>query len=401
MKNSYYLLLKLFALLSLMSVSVYSFAQAEVSKSAKTDQRVSKPVHTPETLLRPYYDELEKKISLPMANIGPELNVSKPLHRIAFGSCNHQGRSQHMWSKIGDRNPDIFLAIGDNVYGDFGYSGGPDLDSFINAYRQQANHQEFRALRSKVPMLASWDDHDFGPNDSGGNFAFKEWSEKIFETFWNTSAATRSRPGVYDAFISGPVGQRTQIIMLDTRFFRSPLKALPYQDPRPPLGRYIADNNKTSTILGDQQWKWLKEQLDKPAELRIIVSSIQILTDAHGFEKWGNFPVERQRLFSALKDRSDSAVIMLSGDRHSGAIYSDSPTGLGEEVWEITSSSLNLAFSRNDSDDREPDPRRKSKLFSQENFGLVDIDWNKKTVRLSLIDNQGESFLTQVSKLQD
>ena len=158
--------------------------------------------YSPSVLLRPYYANIG--IDRPQANAGAELDLSKTLTRIAFGSCNHQGRSQHMWSKIGAQNPDIFLAIGDNVYGDVGYQGEADLSSFINAYKQQATYPEFQALRSQVPMLATWDDHDFGPNDSGGAFAFKEWSEQLFESFWRSSNAVKSRPGIYDSMIAGP-----------------------------------------------------------------------------------------------------------------------------------------------------------------------------------------------------
>ncbi|SIN59820.1 alkaline phosphatase D [Parasphingorhabdus marina DSM 22363] len=354
---------------------------------------------SPGDLLKPYYENLQ--VDLPVANTGPALDLSKPLTRIAFGSCNHQGQPQQVWSQIAARQPDLFLAIGDNVYGDFGYAGEADMGSFITAYRQQAAHPEFRDLRSQVPMLASWDDHDFGPNDSGGDFAFKQWSEQIFESFWGASDAARSRPGIYDAIIAGPAGQRAQIIMLDTRFFRSALKRLPYQRPRPPLGSYVATSDPDATLLGEAQWTWLSKQLAKPADLRIIVSSIQILTDAHGYEKWGNMPLERERLYAALKGRSGGDILMLSGDRHSGAIYSDTPPALGETVWELTSSSLNLAFGSGANDEREPDPVRRSSFFADENYGLVDIDWGRKSVTLRLMHSDSRPMATQTVSFAD
>ncbi|MEO0440029.1 MAG: alkaline phosphatase D family protein [Pseudomonadota bacterium] len=354
---------------------------------------------SPGELLQPYYDSLQ--VELPVANAGPTLDLSKPLTRIAFGSCNHQAQPQQVWSQIAARQPDLFLAIGDNVYGDFGYAGEADMGSFITAYGQQAAHPEFRDLRSKVPMMASWDDHDFGPNDSGGDFAFKQWSETIFETFWGASEAARSRPGIYDSVITGPTGQRAQIIMLDTRFFRSALKRLPYQRPRPPLGSYVANADPNVTLLGEAQWNWLNEQLAKPADLRIIVSSIQILTDAHGYEKWGNMPLERERLYAALKARSGGDILMLSGDRHSGAIYSAAPPALGETVWELTSSSLNLAFGSGANDEREPDPVRQSSFFSDENYGLVDIDWGSKSVTLRLMHSDSRPMASQTVSFAD
>ncbi len=332
---------------------------------------------------------------MPKANPTPTLDLAKPLSRIIFGSCNHHARSQHMWPLIEAQNPDLVLAIGDNIYGDNGYLGEADLSSFISAYRQQASHPEFQSLRSKIPMFATWDDHDYGPNDSGGSFAFREWSETIFENFWEASDAAKSRSGVYDSFIAGPEGQRVQIIMLDTRFFRSPLKSMPYQENRRPLGSYVADDDPELTILGTEQWIWLKQELAKPAELRLLVSSTQVITDAHGFEKWGNHPIERERLYKALKERNDGEVLILSGDRHSAAFYADTPKELGSEIWEFTSSSLNLAFVRENAGDKEPDDRRRSGFFTQENYGMIDIDWAGKEITMQIHGNRSNIMALQ------
>ena len=76
-------------------------------------------------------------------------------------------------------------------------------------------------------MLATWDDHDFGQNDAGASFAFKERAERVYETYWGSLAAVRSRPGVQDSIIVRPGGKRVQIILLGTRFFRGELRSLP------------------------------------------------------------------------------------------------------------------------------------------------------------------------------
>lgn len=350
---------------------------------------------TPEELLRPYFARLERTSNLPQANTAKPLDKAQTLTRLAFGSCNHQSRSQKAWQVIADTSPQLFLVIGDNVYGDYGYHGEADLGSFRAAYALQASHPEFRAFRSAVPMTAVWDDHDFGPNDAGGAFAFREFSETLFETFWRSSEDVRSRPGVYDSITMGPDGRRVQVILLDTRFFRSPLKSLPYQDPRPPLGSYVADDSPEGQMLGEAQWQWLETKLKEPAELRIIVSSIQVLTDAHGFEKWGNLPRERDRLYRLLSGRNGGGTVLLSGDRHSGGIYRARPEGLDEEIWEITSSSLNLAFGGGDASAREPDPLRQTRLVADENYGLVDIDWASRKMTLRLMDTKGGQFVYQ------
>lgn len=373
--------------------SAANIKSVAASDSSAPEKLAGSKTKTFDDYVRPYHASLN--IDLPKANQTPALDLTKPLSRIIFGSCNHHARSQHMWPLIEAQNPDLVLAIGDNIYGDNGYLGEADLDSFINAYRLQASHPEFRSLRSKVPMLATWDDHDYGPNDSGGTFAFREWSETLFETFWGASDAAKSRQGVYDSVIAGPEGQRVQIIMLDTRFFRSPLKSIPYQESRPPLGPYVADDNPQLTILGADQWNWLQAELAKPADLRLLISSTQVLTDAHGFEKWGNHPVERERLFKALKARNSGDVLILSGDRHSAAFYAQTPKELGNEIWEFTSSSLNLAFVRENAGEGEPDARRRSGFFTQENYGMIDIDWQNKEITMQIRGNESQIMAMQ------
>lgn len=350
---------------------------------------------TPDQLLQPYYDALRQQVAMPEAGQGPALSPATSLTRIAFGSCNHQHAPQHMWAQIAAQNPQLFLMIGDNVYGDAGWDADAGLESLRSAYALQASHPEFAAFRAKVPMLATWDDHDYGLNDAGGNFPMRRWAEDLFETFWGSSEAVKSRPGVYESTITGPEGKRVQVILLDTRFFRSDLKRAAWSKDRPPLGGYLPDASPDKTVLGEAQWAWLAQELAKPADLRIVVSSTQVITTAHQFEGWTNFPAERTRLFDMLKVREASGLVLLSGDRHAAGIYRTDHAG--ETLWELTSSSLNLAFG-DDADRstaREPDPARVGKFFPMENYGLIDIDWKARALTITLKDKQSATLAAQ------
>jgi alkaline phosphatase D len=352
-----------------------------------------------EELLAPYYAKLAESVDLPVAPANVSLAHDHTLTRIAFGSCNHQSRSQHMWAQIAATDPDIFLFIGDNNYGDQGWDGDAALTTLREAYGVMAGTPELAEFRSKVPMMITWDDHDYGFNDGGASFTYRGWSETIFETFWQSSDEVKSRPGVYESRMFGEDGKVTQIITLDTRFFRSDLETLPYQDERPPLGPYMPSDDASKTMLGEAQWQWLEQELAKPADLRIVVSSIQVLTDAHDYEAWENLPLERDKLYRMLAAREDSGLVLLSGDRHAGGIYSEAPEAAGEQLWELTSSSMNYSFSSTERNTaREPDPKRLTDFISEENFGLVEIDWRKEEVTLSLRGSQGETRVTQTVK---
>lgn len=376
------------------TASCFALALSACAYGASSSEMRAKPVASPamtsaEDALALYYDQLRQDVTLPKAPAGLSLADETELTRIAFGSCNHQSRSQHMWAQIAASNPQLFLFIGDNVYGDTGWAGDAAMESTRAAYATQSLHREFANFRAQIPMLATWDDHDYGLNDAGGAFALRRWAEEIFETYWDSSATVRARPGIYESHVFGEQDRQVQLIMLDTRYFRSDFERKAYDDRAANTGPYIASDNPELTMLGAAQWAWLKGELQKPADLRIVVSSVQLLTEAHDWEAWAEMPLERRRLLDLLSARAGGGLVVLSGDRHSGGIYRMGHQG--ETIDEITSSSLNLAFGNTaDATEREPDPKRITPFIAEENFGLVEIDWAAKALKLSLRGNKGE-----------
>jgi alkaline phosphatase D len=255
----------------------------------------------------------------------------------------------------------------------------------------------FMQIKNGVRHLATWDDHDYGKNDAGAEFPHKREAQQLFLKFWNVPAGDprHSRDGIYHAQSFGPPGQRVQVILLDTRFFRSPLK--PTDQPGA-VGKekYVPDNDPAKTMLGDAQWAWLAERLREPSELRLIVSSIQVLAEGHGWERWGNFPHERQRLFDLVRETSANGVIILSGDRHLAALYRETGNTPYPFI-EITSSGLNQGFPSN----REPGPNRLGAVYGVPNFGTIDIDWWDGTVTLSIRSVNGEPVRRQTVRLEE
>lgn len=167
-----------------------------------------------------------------------------------------------------------------------------------------------------------------------------------------------------------------------------------WSQDRPPLGVYLPDDSAGKTVLGADQWAWLEQELAKPADVRILVSSTQVITQAHNYEGWTNFPRERAKLLDMLARRAASGLVILSGDRHSGGIYKAEHGG--ETMWELTSSSLNLAFGDVEKNTlREPDASRVTKFFGIENYGLVDIDWKARALTMMLKDNASGALAEQ------
>jgi alkaline phosphatase D len=340
--------------------------------------------------LRSYYSR--PGIDLPVAPGMRALPASDQLiTRIAMGSCREETRVAPILTTVLARRPDLFIALGDNVYGDMTL-GNLELPELRQAYADLARQSDFQALVAAVPHLATWDDHDYGLNDAGGDFAGKLFAERLLETFWGPAAGdAATRPGIYHSHIFGPAGQRVQVILLDTRFDRSRLTPTDQREA-PGRERYMPSRDPAQQMLDEAQWRWLSGELSKPAELRILVSSIQVLADGHGWEAWRTMPDQQARLYRTIAESRAKGVVMVSGDRHMAALYSQ--TGLTDyPLYELTSSSLNMSFR---DEHTEMSTNQLGAAFSRENFGEIAIDWQGRSLALRIMDGAGAAAREQV-----
>ena len=306
--------------------------------------------------------------------------------RILFGSCIKQNQPMPILGRIAQQKPDVFVFLGDNIYGDT-----EDMSVLQEKYDLLAADKGFQAIKNSCRMLATWDDHDYGVNDGGADYAKRSESEQVFEQFWfgDEHAACRSYPGVYDAHLFGPPGKRVQIIVLDTRYFRSPLK----KGEKRVGGSWVPDEDPLKTVLGDDQWIWLEQQLRKPAEVRIIASSIQFLAEDAGQETWSNLPIQRQRMLDLLTRTKANSVTFISGDRHWSEL-SAVENILSYPLFDFTSSSLNQDHPRGTP--TQNCFRFLPETFHKPNYGVISIDWDspKVSVKFEIRDIEGATYLS-------
>lgn len=332
-----------------------------------------------------------------------------PLSRIAFGSCARQDRPQPIWDAVVETQPQRFVFLGDNIYADT-----EDMDVMRAKYALLAKQPGFQKLKKTCPVLATWDDHDYGANDAGAEYPKKREAQQVFLDFFQVPRddPRRGREGVYFSQTFGPKGKRVQLILLDGRYFRSPLKKnYPVGEPGEGYrGKYRPNTKRSATMLGDAQWGWLAEQLKAPADLRIIGSGIQVVADEHGSETWGNFPRERQRLFRLIRETGANGVVFLSGDRHLAEISrlpAKHADGVGYPLFDVTSSSLNAPsgnFTRAGVRfANEINSYRVGLTYFEVNFGNVLIDWepSEPVVRLQVRDEKGGVVLQRRVRLSE
>jgi alkaline phosphatase D len=319
-----------------------------------------------------------------------------PFERIGFGSCAKEDKPQPIWQGVLEARPQLFLMLGDNVYADT-----EDMKVMRAKYARLAAQPGFKKLRATCIIQGVWDDHDYGANDAGADYPKKRESQEVFLDFFGVpkDSPRRTREGVYHAQTFGPAGRRVQVILLDARYFRSPLKK-GYERGEPGeglRGEYLPTDDPAATLLGEAQWRWLEERLREPAEVRIIACGIQFIPEEHGWEKWANFPAERKRFFSLLRETKAHGVLLLSGDRHMAEISRLAPGSGGPDypVYEITSSSLNAPIGHRTKSGtafvNEINSHRVGLAYLDANFGMIEIDWAAPdpVLRLQVRDEKG------------
>ncbi|MEP0200855.1 MAG: alkaline phosphatase D family protein [Halioglobus sp.] len=302
----------------------------------------------------------------------PDLNVS----RIAFGSCAFQSMEQPVFRAVVEAQPDLYLSLGDAIYGDYDIANQTAFDvtpqSLRREWRVLAENPDWQTLVEHVPVMATWDNHDYGHHSAGVDFPLKAESEEIFLDFFADPVASerRKRPGVYTQQLFNSEGRKVQILLLDTRSFKSlPLLAARPDGVGGSLGKYLPNDAPGATLLGQAQWDWVSQQMTQEVDLRIIASSGQVIADQKGMDEWGNYPLERMRLLELIAD-NPAPTVLLSGNVH----FSEVSTLIVSErrIVEFTSSGLTHT---NKTYSAVENPYRIAGPYVDESFGLIEIDW--------------------------
>ena len=318
---------------------------------------------------------------------------------IAFGACAHENRPQPIWDAVIAAKPDLFIFAGDNIYGDT-----TDMNVLKAKYAKLNAQPGYQKLLNTCPVLAVYDDHDYGLNDGGKNYTKRKESAEICLDFFGVPKddPRREHEGIYGSKIIGEPNQRVQIILLDTRYFRDDYEkgtlSKAEREEKKVVGWYQPTKDTNRTMLGENQWTWLERELKKEAQVRIIVSSIQVVSWEKGMECWGNMPHERDRLLKLIETTKAKGAFFISGDVHFSEL-SKSDEG-PYPLYDLTSSGLNQRpgktwYTAHNS------YRLPGKVYHQRNFGLIQINWagNNTTIVLQARKESGEIAYDEVVPL--
>jgi len=292
---------------------------------------------------------------------------------------------------MGESGADFMVWLGDNWY-----FREPDYDSLSGLWYRPHHDRaipELRRLLATMNHYATWDDHDYGPNDSNRTYEYKEEALKIFQAYWgNPSYGERDNPGVHTKFYWGDAA----FFLMDNHYHRD--AATLHQELHPEKSQY-----------GRPQLEWLKQSLIAAKELKhfkffFIATGNQMLQVRTGAESHEAYRREREELLEFLRAQEISGVVFLTGDVHHSGLYRRQLVKGGPWVYEVTSSPFSSGSWAVEQSPTAAAPFLvPGPLVGDQNFTSVEVRGPKEGRELvvTCIDKQGATRFTRTIPLAE
>ena len=242
------------------------------------------------------------------------------------------GRDAALWPTMAASGADFMLWLGDSIYlREADYSSASGIWS---RFRRDRATPEFQSFLAAMPHYATWDDHEFGPNNANGDWPLASVTRAAFEAYWpnQTFGTPRDPRAIYHRFQRGDA----VFLLLDNRTHRDD-STIP-EVPGRPKSQY-----------GRTQLKWLKRQLASRNEggarrhqqITFIATGAQFLAERTypGSEDAHRYQAERAEILDFIRENKIGGVVFLSGDVHYTEVLRRDGL-LPYPLYEFTSSAL-------------------------------------------------------------
>jgi alkaline phosphatase D len=293
--------------------------------------------------------------------------------RLTFGSCAREDEgSSDVWQQMRAADPHAVVLLGDTPYID-----STELDIQRRRYAQFAAVADFGILVRNRSLYATWDDHDFGRNDTDGNVDGKETSRRTFMDYHAHPSYGDGNAGIYTKFRRGGV----EVFLLDTRFFAATERS-PYDEDRP-------------SLLGNAQWQWLRRELKASTAPFKVLACGMIWNGAVRPGKqdhWATYPHERKALFDYIGRERISGVVLIGGDIHrTRVLRHDTADSAGYKIPELITSPVHDGIIDTAN---APHPALIHDSGEPNSFLLITVDTGKTPAELSgkFLNKSGRVF---------
>ncbi|MFW2382735.1 MAG: alkaline phosphatase D family protein [Acidimicrobiales bacterium] len=221
---------------------------------------------------------------------------------VVLGACARSESNGAVFDAMRAEDPDLYLALGDLHYGNL---ESTDPKDHVTAYGRSIGQPAQAALFSSVPTAYVWDDHDYGPNDSGADSPARQAVGTAYRAAVpHHGVAPNPDSGIAQAFTVG----RVRFVLTDTRSHRT-----------------------ESTMLGSTQLEWLLDELLTSTSTHALVvwanPTPWVAEPGTSADNWSAYPAERQLIAQSIADAGITNLLMVSGDAHMVAIDDGSNTG--------------------------------------------------------------------------
>jgi alkaline phosphatase D len=254
------------------------------------------------------------------------LDLNKISLRFAVCSCmNEEEHKPEIWRNMVQNNPDVIFFIGDAVYADTGApSVGADPAYLWKRFSEARRTLEIYYSKKLVPIIAVWDDHDFGKNNSNcHDYPYVKESQQNFLTFFAQEpeycSLLERGPGISSAFRY----QNQLFVLMDDRTFR---------DEKGSKNRYAH--------WGKEQELWMLDLVARNNGPAWIMNGSQIFP-AMPFKEAlsSDHKVQFEGVTAELRKLTNK-VVFVSGDVHYSEISKIEAAAVGYVTYELTSSSI-------------------------------------------------------------
>jgi phosphodiesterase/alkaline phosphatase D-like protein len=219
--------------------------------------------------------------------------------RLIFASCASTGSNSSVFAAMREMQPDLFVHMGDLHYENISRN---DVQLFRRAYARVLASPNQSALFRAVPLAYTWDDHDYGANNSDRTSPSRPAALQAYRTFIPHYPLDGGADApVHQGFTIG----RVRVLMTDARSARSP-------------GRMPEAER---TMFGPLQLAWLERELEaaRAAPLVVLVNTVPWITkrkETTG-DGWARYARERRHLADLIvRHDLTRRLVMLSGDAH-------------------------------------------------------------------------------------
>ena len=297
--------------------------------------------------------------------------------RAVVASCMDDGfksEAKDMWATVSWLRPDWIFLIGDTVYSDkfVGFYEGPaDPKTMFERYVETRNELTIYRQIELIPVLASWDDHDYGKNDGDRTFRFKVEAKKIFDAFFPKLKIENwydVGPGVSSRL--NFAGQ--DIFLLDDRSFRSP-------------NRWPGTPKDPQTHFGKEQEKWLFDSIAKDKKPSWIISGDQFFGGYSPYESYQGSHSDSFLQFVKKFKKVKIPFWLISGDRHMMELMQIEEEQFGFKTLELSTSGIHAKVFPSYWD-KYPNERQLVGIAEKNNFALVEstvLDQNALSLKLT------------------